>query len=97
MTRVDVEVFEALRSVMPEENAIRIAAALYEAIAKAQHQSTGVHGEAEPTGSRSAMATRFAPIRPKIAWADSGTRVSICLLAGNMLLATVMFVKIFFG
>ena len=97
MTRVDVEVFEALRSVMPEENAIRIAAALYEAIARAQHQSTGEHREAEPTGSRSAMATRFAPVRPKIAWADSGTRVLIFVMAANVICAMVIFVKVFFG
>ena len=93
MARMHAEVFEALRSVMPEEKAIQGAVALYAAVAGTQRGAESVDLQSAATRYNRnvrCLASEVASVR-------TGMRVSVCMMVTMLVLTTVIFLKVFFG
>ena len=93
MALMHPDVFEALRSVMPEEKAIQGATALYDAVAGAQRGS----GSANLQSAATRYNRNVGCLASEVASVRTGMRVSVWIMAINVVLVTVLFVKVWFG
>ena len=93
MARMHAEVFEALRSVLPEEKAIQGAVALYAAVMGSQRGAESVDFQSAATS----FDQNIACLASEVVSVRTGMRMSMCMMVTMLVLTTVIFLKVFFG